>query len=87
MDRIHLVAASMDGGRFERTVSSVTLPSAYGSLGILAGHAPMLCAVEEGTVVCRSGEEAVRIRVSGGIAHVANNELRLLLSHMEIEEP
>ena len=85
MDKIHLIAASAGGERFERMVSSVILPSGDGLLGILADHAPMLCAVKEGTLVCRGEEGSARIRVGDGIAHVANNELRLLLSRLKIE--
>ena len=87
MDRIHLILASSRGERYECMTSSMMLPSTYGSLGILANHAPMLCEVKEGTLRCRNeAGETLHIRVSDGIAHVADNELRPLLSHMEIEE-
>lgn len=85
MDRIHLLLTTSDGEKWEKQVSSVTLPAALGSLGILANHAPMLCALDEGTVVCRTeAGEISRIRISEGIASVADNEVTLLLSHMEL---
>ncbi len=84
MDRIHLVLVSTDGQKWERQVCSVTLPATLGSLGILANHAPMLCALDEGVMSCRSeAGETARIRISQGIANVANNEVTLLLSSME----
>ena len=87
MDRIHLVLCCSDGTKWERQVSSVTLPGALGSLGILANHAPMLCALEEGVMSCRDeAGETVRISISGGIANVADNEVTLLLSAMSVEE-
>ena len=87
MDRIHLVLVCSDGKKWERQVSSVTLPGVLGSLGILANHAPMLCALEEGVMSCRDeAGKTVRIRISEGIADVADNKVTLLLSSMSEEE-
>ena len=84
MDSIHLILACADGEHWEQTVSAVTLPGELGSLGILKNHAPMLCALQEGILSCRSETgESWRFRVSEGIAHVADNELTVLLQHME----
>ncbi len=86
MDRIHLILCASDGARREKQVSSVTLPAVKGSLGILANHAPMLCALEEGALVCRNeAGESERIRISVGVASVTNNEVTLLLEHFEAE--
>ena len=87
MDKIHLILATSGGDRWERQVSAVTLPGVMGSLGILSGHAPMLCALREGQVSCRFGDgETAKIRISGGIANVTDNEVTLLLSDMELLE-
>ena len=86
MDKIHLLLATSGGETWEKQVSAVTLPGVMGSLGILAGHAPMLCALEEGLVSCRTeAGETARIRISEGIANVADNEVTLLLSHLSVE--
>ena len=86
MDKIHLLLAASGGETWEKQVSAVTLPGVMGSLGILANHAPMLCALEEGLVSCRTeAGETVRIRISEGIANVADNEVTLLLSHLAVE--
>ena len=86
MDKIHLLLSTSGGETWEKQVSAVTLPGALGSLGILAGHAPMLCALNEGMLTCRTeAGEITRIRISEGIANVANNEVTLLLSHMSVE--
>ena len=82
MDRIHLVLSAVDGERREKQVSSVTLPAENGLLGILANHAPMLCALREGTLSCRNeAGEVERIRISSGIASVGDNEVTLLLEY------
>ena len=87
MDELHLLLSCSDGECWEKDVSSVTLPAVNGLLGVLRGHAPMLCALREGTVSCRTAAgESFRIHVSEGIANVADNQVTLLLSHMKIEE-
>ena len=86
MDRIHLVLVCSDGSSWDKRVCSVTMPASRGSLGVLANHAPMLCALDEGELKCRTeAGETQRIRISEGIASVADNEVTLLLSWMEIQ--
>ena len=65
----------------DEKVSYVNLPTPFGSVGILARHAPMLCAVEKGIIRCtlESGEKA-RIQVTDGVASVADNELTVLVA-------
>ncbi len=72
-----------DGTVFEDTVEYVNLPTGFGSLGVLANHAPMLCAVEKGVVRCTKEGETLRIRVGNGVASVENNEATLLVSDGE----
>ncbi len=87
MDRIHLRLVASDGTSWEKQVCSVTLPAARGSLGVLANHAPMLCALDEGELRCRTeAGETQRVRISEGIANVADNEVTLLLSWLEAGE-
>ncbi|MBR1845907.1 MAG: ATP synthase F1 subunit epsilon [Oscillospiraceae bacterium] len=83
--RLSVVTA--DRTVFESQVEYVNLPTAFGSVGILARHAPMLCAVEKGIARCtlESGE-ICRIRVSDGVASVADNELTLLVTDAKIIE-
>lgn len=84
MDKLHLSILTSGGDKWEKQVSSVRLPTGFGSVGILSGHAPMLCAVKQGVVICRTGEgETARITVSDGIANVADNEVTLLVSALE----
>lgn len=83
-DAIHLSAVSSNGKSWERQVSYVNLPTDFGSLGILRNHAPMLCALTKGTVKYRFDTDAVGyLRISDGIANIADNEVTLLLSDLE----
>ena len=52
-DRIALKIVTADGVVLERQVSYVSIPTPDGSVGILADHAPMLCAVGRGVIRCR----------------------------------
>lgn len=47
-DRIHLSVISAEGILLDKMVSYLTIPGADGSVGILADHMPLLCAVKEG---------------------------------------
>ena len=88
-DKIKLSIVSQEGPALERDVSYVNIPTPFGSLGILSGHAALLCAVEEGTVRFRFGEEEEtdRIPVGAGVAHVEDNQVTLLVSWAEKKEP
>ena len=47
-DPIKLSVVSQEGTAFERNVNYVNIPTPFGSVGVLSGHAPMLCAVAAG---------------------------------------
>ena len=81
----HLSVLTGDGTIFDDRVDYVNLPTGYGSVGILAGHAPMLCAVDKGILRCTKEGETLRIRVSSGIANVGNNEVTVLVSDGKME--
>ena len=74
-----------DGTIFADRVDYVNLPTDYGSVGILAGHAPMLCAVGKGILRCTQAGATLRIPVSGGIADVGGSEVTVLVSDGKME--
>jgi len=82
-DSFRLSVVTGDGTVFEDTVEYVNLPTGFGSLGVMARHAPMLCAIEKGVVRCRKDGETIHIRVGSGVASVENNEATLLVSDGE----
>ncbi len=79
-DRIRLRLLTPDGVGWEGKVSAVTLPAAEGSLGILGGHAPLLCALQSGVVKCRGEAGELRFQISEGVAGVEKDVVTLLLS-------
>ena len=85
-DRIHLRIVTPTGTELERDVNYVNLPTPGGSVGILANHAPMLCAVGKGKLRCRfEGGESL-VFVAGGVASVEDNEVTVLAEEAESEE-
>jgi F-type H+-transporting ATPase subunit epsilon len=85
-DRIRLKIITPSGMQLDREVNYVNLPTPEGSVGILADHAPMLCAVGKGKVKYRfeGGESA--LSVSEGVASVENNEVNVLVGAVQSEE-
>lgn len=85
-ESFRLSVMTAEGVVFEDTVEYVNIPTGFGSLGVLANHAPMLCAVEKGVLRCKKEGETLRIRVGVGVANVENNEATLLVSDGEVVE-
>ena len=86
-DRIHLSIVTPDGAAFGSRVEYVNIPTGFGSLGILANHAPMLCAVKKGFLRWKneSGDDG-RVLVGDGVANIAENEVTLLVSDAKVSE-
>ena len=82
----HLSVVTGDGSIFDDSVDYLNLPTGFGSVGVLAGHASMLCAVEPGVLRCTRNGETLRIRVGKGIANVEGSETTVLVSDGEILE-
>jgi F-type H+-transporting ATPase subunit epsilon len=86
-DRIHLQIATGGGPVFDGYVSAVQLPVEDGYMGVMANHAPMLCAVVEGVVKCTRADGQVRfVAITHGLAHVADNRLSVLVNAAEQAE-
>ena len=84
-NRIRLCIVTADKTVFDEKVSYVNLPTDFGSLGILSGHAPMLCALGEGNVKCNYAEGGgMLIRVSKGIAEVSDNTVTLMVTEAQL---
>jgi len=80
--RVSIITA--DETIFSGKAKYVNIPTDFGSLGILSGHAPMLCSVGEGNIKCSFEEGGILVRTGKGIANVADNEVTIMVSHAEI---
>ena len=86
-DRIALKIVTADGVVLERQVSYVSIPTPDGSVGILADHAPMLCAVGRGVIRCRyEGTQTTTVSVQGGVAGIDDNKLMILAEEARMQE-
>ena len=86
MDVISLHVLTGDGPVLEQMVESVKLPTSFGSIGVLKGHADMLCNLEEGVLRCRSSQGTLRLYIGTGIASVEHNEVNVLVSAARLLE-
>ena len=84
-DKIHLSVVSPTSTVIDTMVSSLRIPTDFGSVGILSGHAPMVCSMEAGIVRVKYGDGlSASVRVSKGIANISDNEATLLVSEAEV---
>jgi F-type H+-transporting ATPase subunit epsilon len=68
---------------WDSSAEEVILPSTTGQLGILAGHAPLLTALETGVMRVRADKTWVPIALMGGFAEVEANEVTVLVNGAE----
>jgi F-type H+-transporting ATPase subunit epsilon len=68
-------------------VTSLQVPSVEGSLGILAGHAPLLAELGVGECVVRLADGITRqLVVSGGFLDVAKTKVSILANTAEFDD-
>ncbi len=60
--------------RFDGAARQVVLPGESGEVGVLAFHAPMLCALAAGEVQI----DGQRFAIRGGVARVERNHVTIL---------
>lgn len=83
--KLRLCVVTQDATVFDSDVDYVNLPTTNGSLGILTGHSPMVCAVGRGVIRCAfAGEGGVMIDIAGGIAEVSNNTVTVLATDAKV---
>ncbi len=62
-----------NGTLFEGEAESLTLPGVLGRFTVLDRHAPIISALENGTLVCKTAEGVKEYPVTRGFAGVENN--------------
>ncbi|HIK46678.1 MAG TPA: F0F1 ATP synthase subunit epsilon [Leptolyngbyaceae cyanobacterium M65_K2018_010] len=68
---------------WDSEAEEVILPSTTGQLGILAGHAPLLTALDIGVMRVRADKTWVPIALMGGFAEVERDEVTILVNGAE----
>jgi F-type H+-transporting ATPase subunit epsilon len=68
---------------FSEDVESLVVPAERGYLGVLAGHAPLLCALQPGEIkLVRDGAESF-LTTAGGFMEIAGGKASLLTDSAE----
>ncbi|MEW6661876.1 MAG: F0F1 ATP synthase subunit epsilon [Bacillota bacterium] len=67
-------------------VATVVVPAAFGYLGVLPGHAPLVTGLTPGVVRFRSGDGTHRLAIGGGFMEIAGNKVVLLADTAERAE-
>ena len=81
-DTFRLQVLTPAGVLLETETDSAQLPAVDGSLGILAGHAPMIAGLASGAVRYRQDGDWRELAIPGGTAEVSKNGL-LVLTYRE----
>lgn len=69
---------------FSAEAESLVIPAERGYLGVLAGHAPLLCTLQPGEILVRGGGEGDRrFATSGGFVEVTPQKASLLTESVE----
>ena len=85
-NKIHLQITTAGGAVCDEMANYVSVPMVDGEAGILAGHANMIGALNDGVVKYKIDDEMHFAAISGGVLSVADNELIILARSAEIAE-
>jgi F-type H+-transporting ATPase subunit epsilon len=82
-DKIELEVVTPERRVVAEIVDSLVLPSHDGALGVLPGHAPLLCRLAIGQIsYIKDGQEAI-IAISGGFAEILGERVSVLAETAE----
>ncbi|MCX6634616.1 MAG: F0F1 ATP synthase subunit epsilon, partial [Acidobacteria bacterium] len=78
-DKFQLEIATPERLLIREQVSEAQVPAANGYLGVLPGHAPLLCKLGVGLLRFHDASLAERrLFIEGGFGHVRDNEVTIL---------
>ena len=75
---------SPDGNKLTKEAYILNVTTTNGVVGILANHADLVAVIVPSTLNYKINNESYDIKVSGGILHVKDNEVRVLAESYEI---
>ena len=76
--RFHVDILTPDRTLFSGEATYVGLPGVDGSLGVLAGHAPLITTLKAGEVTVRIERDEQRFAVQGGTVEVLGGQVTVL---------
>jgi len=78
MAKLHFSLVAPERQLFSGDVDQVDAPGAEGDFGVLAGHAPFMTTLREGTVTITDGGTRRAFTIQGGFADVTGEGLTIL---------
>ena len=82
-NELRLVVLSPSKRLVDTTAEEIYFPSAYGVLGILPGHALLVCQLGTGILHYDKNKSTAFMTISGGVAEVRDNTVTLLVDVAE----
>ena len=64
---------------FAGDIDSAIFPGTNGSFGVLKDHAPMICTLQEGTIVVKDTKGEKIFEIGGGVVVILNNRIIVLI--------
>ncbi len=86
MALLHLEIVTPDQIVLDTYVDYVGAPGVDGEFGVLAGHIPLLTALQIGLLYYRIDGKETQVFISGGFAEVAENKISILAQSAEIAD-
>lgn len=80
-EKLHFSLVSPERELFSGAVDQVDAPGSEGDFGVLAGHAPFMTALKEGSVRVHTDGNVKVYQVRGGFADVTPEGLTILAEH------
>jgi F-type H+-transporting ATPase subunit epsilon len=82
--RLHLVVVSRERKLIDVTCDEASLPGRDGDLGILPGHAALICTLRPGELSYRSGGATQRAVIAAGFAQVFDDTVTVLVDRARL---
>jgi F-type H+-transporting ATPase subunit epsilon len=75
---MRVLVLSITGVLLDTEADSLTAPESDGLVGIMKHHAPMVAALEKGTLSCTKDGETKTFELSGGVLEVKDDIVTIL---------
>lgn len=81
--KFKLKLISPSGVTYDKEATEIILPTADGSIAVLANHMPLVTLLKPGEIIIKNGNETQELATEGGIAQISNNLVKILADTAE----
>ncbi|MBE6301778.1 MAG: F0F1 ATP synthase subunit epsilon [Parabacteroides distasonis] len=74
-----LSIVSPKGNLFTGEVNRISLPGVFGSFEVLPLHAPLIAALEEGSIYYEQGGKQMELSIHNGFVEIKNDEISVCI--------